>query len=84
MTEAAPHWHVEGKQIHEQSSLGPGNTGIVQEWVVPYTIEEGPSAGTTHEVRVPVHDFTEAGVRQAITTHLNDVHRVGGLSSRNA
>lgn len=79
-----PHWHVEGKQVHEDTTLGEGGTGLVTEWVVPFTIDDGPAKGTTHEIRVAPRDFTPAAVKQAITESLNSVHGVASLNSRDA
>jgi hypothetical protein len=79
-----PHWHVEGAQVHEETSLGTGNSGLVQQWIVPYTIDDGPAKGTTQQVTVAPRDFTQAGVKAAIEEHLNNVHLVAGLKSDHA
>ena len=73
-------WHVEAKQIHQTTTLADNGPGITTVWVIPYTLDSGPGKGTTHQVTVPGRDFTEEGVRQAITEAANSVHRVGSLS----
>lgn len=79
-----PHWHVEGALVREETTLGPGNAGLITQWIIPYTIDDGPAKGTTHEVRVTTRDFTAEGVKQAITEALNSVHTVASLNSRHA
>jgi hypothetical protein len=79
-----PHWHVEGGQVRQETTLAQTGAGLDTYWVVPYTIEDGPAKGTTHTLHVPIRDFTPAGVKEAVEADLHSVHGVAGLSSRNA
>lgn len=84
MADQLPHWHVEGQQIRQETTLAPSGSGLVTHWVVPYTIDDGPAKGTTHVVYVDPRRFTPAEVKQAVTEDLNSVHGVASLNSRNA
>lgn len=84
MPEPIPHWHVEATQVREDTTLSDSGSGLVHQWIVPYTIDDGPAKGQTFSVRVADRDFTPATVRQAITEHLSNAHGVATLSSRDA
>jgi len=79
-----PHWHVEGNQVRQETTLAPNGSGLITHWLVPYTIDDGPAKGTTHTISVDPRDFSEAHVRQMIIEDLNGVHRIASLNSRNA
>jgi len=84
MAEEAPHWHVDGPNIREETTLGGPGQGLVHQWVVPFIVDSGPAKGSQHEVRVSPADFTAAGVKQAIAETLNSVHQTASLSSLSA
>ena len=84
MAEPLPDWHVDSANVHQETTLGTGNSGLVTQWVVPFVLDSGPAKGSTHEVRVDPRDFTASGVADAIKTSLNDIHGVTSLTSGNA
>lgn len=84
MPVSLPAWHVDAQNVHQETTLAPNATGLVQRWVIPYVIDDGPAKGTTHTVYVAPADFTAAGVEQAIRVDLNNVHQVASLRSSGA
>lgn len=79
-----PDWHVLGDQITQETTLGPGNSGLQTVHRVPYAIDNGPAAGAQSYVDVSPNDFTPARVQQLIETQINNLHGVAGLGQGHA
>lgn len=79
-----PDWHVVGAGIREENELAPHGAGIRLVHVVPYVIDSGPAKGHHGVVRVEPHDYTPAGVEEAINTAVSRTHGVSDLRRNGA
>lgn len=79
-----PDFQVLGPQIREDTTLGPGNAGLVTEYVVPYKITSGPAQGHQGSVRVAPEDFTPARVEQEVRDAVATVHGIAGIGQSSA
>jgi hypothetical protein len=77
---AAPTWEVEGSAISQSTELGPGGTGIVDVYTVPYKITGGPAKGHTGVVKIDADNFSADSVRLAVNEAVATVHDVASLS----
>lgn len=78
---AAVKWHVLGDQVTQSTTLGPGGSGVIDVYEVPYLIDDGPAMGHRGSVSVPASQFNQVTVAEAINQQVGAVHTVAGLTS---
>jgi hypothetical protein len=79
-----PDWEVDGPSVRQEDTLGPGMSGLMETYVVPYKITSGPARGHTGSVRIPADEFTEDNVREAVSRATSAVHRIAQIGPHDA
>lgn len=73
----ADNWHVTSQRETEQ--LNPAGTGFEQVWVVTFTVDTGPSAGTSASVVVPAAQYNGPYVSDQIDAKVAAMDAIAGL-----
>lgn len=79
-----PDWHVLGDQITQDTTLGPGQTGLQTVDRIPYRIDSGPAAGSTRWVEIEHAALDADKVQSLIEADLGRTHSVASLGKGNA
>lgn len=75
---------IDPAQVREEPVLLPGNQGLAQVHVVPFTVTSGPAAGHSAEVRVPFEQFTADEVDRLIRARITTMELIAGLGQASA
>lgn len=76
---APPAWHIHADEITQTTELNKSGTGLTDMYVIPFTIDSGPAAGHTGQVKVPVNSAGPEQVAALINASADVVHQIGGL-----
>jgi hypothetical protein len=79
-----PLFSIDPAQVREEPVLLPGNAGLAQVHVVPFTITSGPGRGHSGEVRVPFEQFTPDEVDRLVRARIASVEGIAGLGGGGA
>jgi hypothetical protein len=58
------------------TEISDTGTGFAKVWEVPYTVTDGPAAGTRGHVRIPTANYTADNVHSAIRSAVDTHHEV--------
>lgn len=72
-------YHIIGNAMTIETQLNPAGTGIEDVHVIPYVIDSGPAQGSRRVVKVPVSQYTPAGVKLAVESDLDNTHQIAQL-----
>lgn len=70
-------WHIDGQVLDSQ--ITKTGSGFMDVWVVTYTIDSGPAAGTEGTVKVNALQYNAEVVKAAIEAQIKHVHNVASL-----
>jgi hypothetical protein len=72
-------YHVLVNQVRTEDTLLPGNAGLQEVHVIPYSVDSGPAKGHSGTIRVPTGQETPAEVDRLIRAKIGTLHEYDKL-----